>query len=461
MDRDELHTIPLFDGIADEEYAWLLANSREVAMQPGEQFCDEDVMNDEFYIVLEGEMQISSMVNGAMRVLGTTPRGIIGGELGLLTNDPEMLVNAIAIAPTRLMVFDREQFRRMFAYAPTVSTRILKIASERMGAWSKILVQQEKMAALGKLSAGLAHELNNPAAAARRAASTLRDALPQLQLLAFELCQLGLNDHQLRGLLAVQHDAIVNAATRTPLSPLEQSDLEETLADWLDAHNVANAWECAPIFASAGVSVADLDALVAQLHVANSAQIINWLSSALNVGALLDDIEQSSRRISDLVGAVKEYTYMDQAPVQEIDIHRGLDMTLRMLQHKLRNVTVERQFDPELPLVQGRGSELNQVWTNLIDNAIDAMNGSGTLTLVTRCENDFVMIEVKDSGTGIPADVLPHIFEPFYTTKSIGSGTGLGLDITYRIVQEHHGSIYVDSQPGSTRFIVRLPMTGA
>jgi signal transduction histidine kinase len=456
---DALHDIPLFEGISDDEYQWLLANSREMMLERGTVFFNENDMPHQFYIVLEGELQVTRTNQGGTMVLGTTPRGIIGGELALL-NSGVYLVTSTAIMPTRLMVFDEPAFRTLFGACPVVGTRILRIAAERMSGYAARLTQQEKMAALGKLSAGLAHELNNPAAGARRAARTLHDALPGLQEQSIRLGTLGLNEVQVKSLLALQRDAIANAGNRSPLSPLERADQEDAIGEWLEDQAIADAWECAAAFVTAGVTLDDLQALVGQLPPDSGSVIIPWLSSALTFGSLLDEIEQGTSRISDLVGAVKEYTYMDQAPVQEVDLHRGLDNTLRILAHKLRNIEVIREYDPDMPRIMARGSELNQVWTNLIDNAIDAMNGTGTLRLITRCENNFAMVEVRDSGSGIPPDVLPHLFEPFYTTKEVGKGTGMGLDISYRIIQNHNASIDVQSKPGETRFIVRIPLNG-
>jgi signal transduction histidine kinase len=457
---DELHQIELFEGISDEEYAWIRENSYEVFLDRGEFFHRMGEPVDNFYITLEGELQITRMVSGKEAVVGTTPRGIIGGELALL-NGTLSEVTSRAIMPSRLMVFDEPAFRMLFGACPTVGMRVLRITAERMSMISNFSKQQEKMAALGKLSAGLAHELNNPAAAARRASSTLREMLPTLQEQAMALCALGLDETQLKSLNVFQQDAINNAGDLEPLSPLEQSDREDELADWLDEIGLQNGYEMASTFVSAHV-------LIAHFPEGSTAGALNWMNSALSVADLLCEIEDSTTRISGLVQAVKEYTYMDQAAYQEVDIHKGLENTVRVLNHKLKKLTVERQYDPELPKVMGRGGELNQVWTNLIDNAADALETKGatnghapTIRLITRCENDFAMIEVTDNGPGIPETAMPRLFEPFFTTKEVGKGSGLGLDIVYRIIQQHNGTISVQSQPGNTRFIVRLPVNGA
>ncbi len=457
---DALHDIELFAGVSDSEYQWMLANSHDLHLAVGDYFIREGEPSTRFYVVLEGEIQIERVLDGVPTVVGTTPRGIIGGEISLLMQTPSLLT-AQAILPTHLMVFEEAAFRALIAQVPVVGTRILQIATDRIANTTSRRVQQEKMAALGKLSAGLAHELNNPAAAARRSASSLRELLPTLQRHSIDLCASGLHAQQLNMLLVFQQDVIRHRADVIAPSPLEQSDREDELADWLDEIGLSGGYEMAPVFTATGISRDDLQALLTHFPESASIYILNWLKTALEVADLLYEIDDGTRRISELVGAVKEYTYMDQAPLQPVDIHRGLDNTLRVLNHKLKAITVQREFDANLPHLMGRGGELNQVWTNLIDNAIDAMQGKGTLRLITRLENDYAMIEVNDSGAGIPPAVMSRLFEPFFTTKPVGQGTGLGLDVTYRIIQQHNGSIDVQSRPGETRFIVRLPLQGA
>jgi signal transduction histidine kinase len=457
---DALHDIELFAGISKAEYEWLLANSSELTMQPGEYFVREGEQDRRFYVVLEGELQVQRTIDGATAIMGTTPRGIIGGELSILFNRPS-LITAQAILPSRLMVFDEAQFRALIAHVGVVGARILQIATERSSSFNTRIMQQEKLAALGKLSAGLAHELNNPSSAARRSANTLRELMPTLQRESIELCASGLSAHELNLLLVFQQDVIRERPNHISHSPLEQSDREDAIADWLDEIGCDDGYALAPTFSAAGIERDDLAALMAHFPAGSAVTVLNWLKTALEVADLLYEIDDGTRRITDLVSAVKEYTYMDQAPVQEVDLHRGLDNTLRVLAHKLKNIKVSREYDPSLPRIMGRGSELNQVWTNLIDNAIDAMSGRGALRIITRNEIDFAMIEINDSGTGIPEDIQRHIFEPFFTTKAVGQGTGLGLDVTYRIVQQHNGTIELYSKPGETRFIIRLPMNGA
>jgi signal transduction histidine kinase len=454
---DELSQIALFQNLPDNELDWLLAHSWVEHLEPGSFFFEEGGPADSFYVTLQGELQVSRELYGQEVVLGTTPRGIIGGEISLLQGTRSQ-VTARAILPTKLLVLDGQAFREMFAHCPTLAARVFSIAAQRAQGLASNLSQRDLMAALGKLSAGLAHELNNPAAAARRAARELADGLPALQARTMKVSQIGLNDVQLQSLVALQRDAIQNTERARGLSPLQRSEQEDGIADWLDDRQVDDSYDMAAILVSAGVSLDDLEALAGFVTGHQLAPMLSWLCTALHVAGLLDEVEESTRRISALVAAVKGYTYMDQAPMQPVDIHQALENTITIMRSRLRDVALVREYDPDLPLVMGRGVELNQVWTNLIDNAVDAMGGQGTLWLITRCENNFAMVEIADDGPGIPPEVLPRIFEPFFTTKEVGAGTGMGLDITYRIVTQHRGTIEVQRDDGRTRFIVRLPL---
>jgi signal transduction histidine kinase len=337
---------------------------------------------------------------------------------------------------------------------------ILRTASARLSGNASRITHNEKLVALGKFSAGLAHELNNPASAARRAAQTFQEMMSDLLARSVKLCALDLDTPQLDRLLSIEHSLYDSIEAASSLSPLDQSDREEELITWMDELAVEDAYAIAPVFASSGLQQNQLQDLLAEFPAAAAAGILEWLSAALNARSLLNEINDSTTRISDLVRAVKEYTYMDQDDVQEVDVHKSLDTTLKVLAHKVGAIQIVREYDPTLPKITANGSELNQVWTNLIDNAIDAVKDKpdGRIQLSTRCESDFVMVAVSDNGAGIPKNVLPRIFEPFYTTKGVGEGTGLGLDIVFRIVTQHEGTIEAESTPGDTRFTVRLPV---
>jgi signal transduction histidine kinase len=323
-----------------------------------------------------------------------------------------------------------------------------------------MLRQSEKLATLGKLSAGMAHELNNPAAAAQRGAAQLQTTFSFFQESHLKLGELNLTEAQLDSLLTMDKLAQDRAKKPVDMDALARSDSESELEDWLQEQGVGNAWEIAPTLVNLGYDRDELAALVAGFTPSQFLAVIDWLNCTHTIYSLLEEIGQGTGRIAELVIALKGYTYLDQAPIQTVDIHEGLDSTLVILRSKLKpGVTVQRQYEPDLPRIQAFGSELNQVWTNLIDNAIDAMNGEGQVTLRTRSDDRWVIVEVEDNGPGIPEAVQPHLFDPFFTTKAPGKGTGLGLNISHTIVvQKHQGRIDVYSKPGSTRFEVRLPL---
>ena len=323
-----------------------------------------------------------------------------------------------------------------------------------------MLRQSEKLATLGKLSAGMAHELNNPAAAAQRGAAQLKTAISHLQQTHLQLGSLDLTEGQLASLLALDERAQERARQPVDIDSLARSDRESELETWLDEQGVEDAWDIAPALVNLGYQRKELTTLVADYTPSQFPAVVNWLNDTYTIYSLLEEVGQGTGRITELVRALKGYTYLDQAPIQTVDIHEGLDSTLVILRSKLRSgISVHREYADDMPQIQAFGSELNQVWTNIIDNAIDALNGDGVITLRTRYDERWAIVEIEDNGPGIPESIQPTLFDPFSTTKPPGQGTGLGLNISHNIVvRKHQGRIDVSSQPGRTLFEVRIPI---
>lgn len=465
---DALRQVPHFAKLPDERLQWLSEQGKDVWLQPGDIHRAEGEPADYVFILLEGEMRITQKVDNQEILLAIYKPKTLYGELPVLMGTPLYWASGRALKPSHIFELPKGAFWQLLSTCSCVTTAILQTMAERMRSVESLSQHREKLVALGTLASGLAHELNNPASACRGAARQLRETFQVLQPLTLKLSQHPqMTSSQQAFLSDLQHDvtlmqrhANTRATTSPLLEPLTQSDREDEVIDWLERHGVADAWKLAPTLVGAGLDTVWLDRI--ESHIPHSAlgDVLTWLEASLTGAGLLDEIEHSNERICNLVQAVKDYSYMDQAPLQEVDIHDGLESTLTILGHKLKQgVLVIRDYDEGLPRIWAYGSELNQVWTNLIDNAIDAMSGRGQVWIRTLCENDCVLVEIADNGPGIPAEIQSHIFEPFFTTKGVGQGTGLGLHIVYRvIVEQHRGDIRIISQPGDTRFQVRLPV---
>lgn len=474
MNIELLRRSPLLAGLSDETLLALAAVSEIVTVEAGEVLIEQGLAADSAYLVLEGEFVVQMQTRQGDVFVGTRGPGDMLGEMALLERGTRN-ATVQAAASSRALRIPQEGFERLITSNPRALRAVLVTVLGRLRENDALLRHQDKMAALGTLSAGIAHELNNPAAAMQRSAEQMKDLVRDLQALAHQVSLGAAAAGKLGWLAALNREilrrveASLAAESEDVLARLER---RERLAEWLEAHGIAEAWENASDLAAIGWEPADLDEwlkpLDARLAAAGLPGVearldaplaLGYISRACALFGMLNEIRMGAERISEIVRAMKSYTYLDQAPVQEVDIHEGLENTLVILRHKLKQgVTIQREFAPGLPLVEAYAGELNQVWTNLIANAAEAMQSSGEISLRTWAEEGRVHVEIGDNGPGIPPAQLERIFEPFYTTKGPGQGTGLGLHIAHNIVRKHGGEIQVRSRPGETVFRVSLPL---
>jgi signal transduction histidine kinase len=458
VEVSELRGLPIFADLPDDQLAWFISQAQEITVKPDETYLRQGDPADAMFVFLEGQFEMRGDWGGQL-VSISLKRDDVGGVLPY-SRMKEYPVTARAVTSGRILRFPASRFPDLIQKMPELTSRLVARMSDRIREATKFEQQRDRLAALGKLSAGLAHELNNPASAAKRAASQLRALLKQIKDASHELGARDLTSAQKAEIEKLETSLIQR--DDPPPDTLTMSRLEDQLETLLRGHGHNDLWQLAGTLARKGTKPEVLEPLLASLDAATARAALVRISASLEVAGLLNQIESSTSRISDLVGAIKEYTFMDQAPVQNVDIIKSLETTLIIMHHKLkRGVTVERNYQPVPLLVDSFGSELNQVWTNIIDNAIDAMAGKGQLRIRTYRDDGCVVVEIGDNGPGIQAEIQARIFEPFFTTKGVGEGTGLGLDTVQRIVRRHRGSVQVSSQPGDTRFQVLLPMAGA
>ena len=451
----ELLRFAAFQDLPADQVEWFLSQSKEVSLKAGEIYVRQGDPPEAMFVLLEGEFEWRGDFNGEIVVM----QGRTGDVTGALpfSRMKQFMVTGRAVSEGRILSFPSSRFPELIQKMPELVKHLVGVMTDRVREATRLEQQRDRLASLGKLSAGLAHELNNPAAAAKRAAAQLRDTLYRIKEASLQLGRRELTPTQKAEIEKLELSFTRNDSP--PPSTLTISDLEDQIDSLLRSHGQNDLWLLSAELAQRGIKPAALDSLFENLDAGTARAALVRIAASVEIASLLQEIENSTSRISELVRAIKEYTYMDQSPVQNVDVVKSLETTLTILNHKLkRGVTVERDYQPVPFLVNSFGSELNQVWTNLIDNAIDAMGGKGELRVRTYRDNGCVVIEIGDNGPGISPEIRPHIFEPFFTTKGVGEGTGLGLDTVQRIVRKHKGNIQLNSKPGDTRFQVSLPL---
>ncbi|MBE7163088.1 MAG: cyclic nucleotide-binding domain-containing protein [Williamsia herbipolensis] len=460
---EELRELFLFEHLSPEQLDTLCREGHVVEIEPGPLYTEGEPATC-FYVLISGEVVMSKMSAGEdIQISRTSQKGVYAGAwqayLGDLGSDTYP-ASMRAVTRSRFFVLDADVFGRLVREWFPMAVHLLEglfIGNQNS---RQVLDQRERLLALGSLSAGVTHELNNPAAAAVRATSALRDRVSHMRR-KLQVIASGVYDAEaITTLIRLQDEAAELVAKAPTLTPLEAADREDAIADWLDDHGIAQSWELASPFVAAGFDVDWLEKVSARVDGSILESAIRWLFYTVETELLMNEIGDSTTRVSTLVDAARQYSQMDRAPHQRADLRELIDSTLVMLGRKIGDgVDVVREYDPALPALPVYAAELNQVWTNLIDNAVAAMGGSGTLTVRTRRDGDDAVVEIADTGPGVPEDIRTRIFEPFFTTKAVGEGTGLGLDISWRIVvKKHHGSLTVRSEPGDTVFEVRIPL---
>ena len=457
VEKSELRRVAEFADLPDDQLDWFLSQTQEMNLKAGEVYSRAGDPADSMYVLLEGHLQGRGERAGEVFVFDLEPGDITG--ILPFSRMKTFTVSGRAETPSRALRFPASLFPELIQKMPVLTQRLVGLMSDRIREVTRLEQQRDRLASLGKLSAGLAHELNNPASAAKRAAGQLRHMLKKIRDASVEL---GKRDLSAAQKLEIEKlEASFTQGDIVPPDALTQSDLEEEIDSLLRSHGQNDLWMLAAGLARRNIKPEVVESLFANLEGDTARAALVRIATSVEIASLVHEIESSTSRISDLVCAIKEYTHMDQAPVQNVDVVKSLENTLTILNHKLKQgVVVQRDYQPTPLLVNSFGSELNQVWTNIIDNAIDAMRGKGELRVRTFRDDGCAVVEIGDNGPGIPDEVQSHIFEPFFTTKGVGEGTGLGLDTVQRIVKKHRGNIQVNSKPGDTRFQIWLPLSG-
>jgi signal transduction histidine kinase len=454
---EELQAIPTFDGLPQQQLLWFVEHASIRQVQEDEKVFRKGEPADLMLIILKGAIQLLLEQNGQVLPISTIHKGDI---TGLLPYSQMKVAGAIGIATqaTELLTFHRENFPALQEACPDLVARLVTVMTSRIREFTKAQEQRERTLSLSKLSAGLAHELNNPAAAIVRTIAQIRKRLGKLPQKVKQLSKHQLTDEQLTAITKLIERKVKQTAPK--LSSLQQSEVEDDLITWMEERQIEEPWCLAETFVKTGLGVEDMQAISQQVPTSALSDVLDWVEMSLNNDRLLQEVEDSSSRISQIVDSVKVYTHMDQASDRQwVELAAGIDSTLLMMGHKLKskNIEITRQYEEKVPPVRGIVSELNQLWTNLIDNAIDAMAVGGRLEISTFHEGKMIVARIVDNGTGIAPEILSKIFDPFFTTKEIGKGTGMGLDIANRIAMNHNATIRVESRSGRTQFSVNFP----
>ncbi|MFJ9820885.1 ATP-binding protein [Streptomyces sp. NPDC101151] len=464
----EVGSLFLFEKLTPEQLGRLCSEGRVEVFQPGPVYTEGDPATC-FFVMIEGTVVLSRQVGGDdVEVIRTSQRGVYAGAMQSYLGDRVRQVynNSMRVTePTRFFVLPADTFAAVMSEWFPMAVHLLEGLFFGSKSTQAAIGQRERLLALGSLSAGLTHELNNPAAAAVRATSTLRERVAKMRHKLAVIAEGPFSRDALASLIEIQERTAERVAKAPVLSPLEASDREDTLTEWLEDHGIDYGWHLSPTFVQAGLDTDWLEQVAAAVDEEILPGAIGWLNYTIETELLMNEIEDSTTRISHLVDAAKQYSQLDRAPYRVVDVHELLDSTLLMLSAKIGpRIEVVKKYDRTLPQVPGYPAELNQVWTNLVDNAVSAINsagGEGTLTVRTALDHERVLVEFRDTGPGVPPEIRSRIFDPFFTTKPVGEGTGLGLDISWRIVvNKHHGTLQVESAPGDTRFQVLLPLNG-
>jgi signal transduction histidine kinase len=460
----KLRRVGILSSLSDERLS-CLAGVQEIHLDSGEFLAHQGEMAHHFWLLLEGELRIyQAQADSHDMTMAIVEAGSSLGELPLLSNIP-YVASVVTTKPSHLMQLDEEEFWTLMTTCPEVRKAILGNMAQRLQKLQGVTVRQEKMAALGTLAAGLMHELNNPGAAASRAASQLRDNLMRMHTLAAKFSKTPMSEEQKQCMFELQEQAL-NAKHPKMMNSLEQSDAEDALIEWMEGANIDNAWKLAPTLVSIGLDSEQLECAREEFPGPAFSDALNWLEAMVSSMQLVGTIEESIGRVGDLVKAVKAYAYEGKSQRQDLDVNASIHATLVMLGHKLREkeVVLEKELATDMPVLHTECSGLNQIWTNLLDNAIDAVGQRGHIKIKTWIESSpgtnghtDLCISIKDNGSGIPLENQPHIFDPFYTTKPVGVGTGLGLGIVHRIVEQFGGTVRFSSDNSGTEFVVRLP----